>query len=84
MRRCVVHTGPRHRRTFPYHLGCLGPAKLKCNDTVSSKHDGGANWCGPGCGAEICVQPGTDKDLLTAYIDSFTAGWLDGYTTNEY
>jgi len=72
----------------PYFMGCLGPSKSKCNSTVSSDYDGGANWCGEGCGADICVQPGTKRSALLRYLDSFTDGkgeaWLSQYTVNKF
>ena len=68
----------------PYYLGCQGPAKGRCDATVNASYDDGANWCGPGCGAELCVQPGTSRAALEAYIDSFTPGWLGNFTTNGF
>ena len=77
--------GKPHR---PYFMGCLGPSKGRCNSTVSPEYDGGANWCGQGCGADICVQPGTDRDALTIYLDGFTGGrgaaWLAQYSVNAF
>jgi len=69
----------------PYYTGCLGPAKGKCNSTVHHRFDKGANWCGPGCGYEICVQPGTNENTLKSYIGSFgNDKWLDQFTINPY
>lgn len=70
----------------PYYMGCQGPSKGMCNSTVNSDYDNGANWCGQGCGYDICVQPGTSTEQLNEYLDQFDAGssWLDDYTVNEY
>ncbi len=72
----------------PYFMGCQGPSKGRCNGTVSEEFDAGANWCGQGCGAEICVQPGTDRAALLRYLDRFTDGrgaaWLAQFTVNEF
>ena len=70
----------------PYYMGCQGPSKGRCNDTVSDEYDGGSNWCGQGCGFEVCVQPGTDKAKLQVYLASFPAGdkWLDGFSVNPF
>lgn len=66
-----------------------GPAKGKCNSTVSKEYDNGANWCGQGCGFELCAQPGvTTESDLKSYLDTFTGGkggeWLGNYTINDY
>lgn len=69
----------------PYYMGCLGPSKGRCNETVSEEYDGGANWCGEGCGADLCVAPGTSKQGLVAYLDRFTGAgtrWLSRFTIN--
>ncbi|KAJ1454640.1 hypothetical protein M885DRAFT_521580 [Pelagophyceae sp. CCMP2097] len=70
----------------PYYVGCLGPALGKCDETVDDKYDGGKNWCGPGCGAQVCVQPGTDALKLEDYLEVFPngRGWLERFTTNDY
>jgi len=70
----------------PYYMGCLGPAKGKCNSTVNEDYDGGANWCGAGCGYEICVEPGTDKQALDTYLDQFPSGskWLKQFSVNPF
>jgi len=70
----------------PYYLGCLGPSLSRCNQTISDDYDSGADWCGPGCGADVCVQPSTPKEDLLAYLESFPSGqnWLDKYTINNY
>eukprot|EP00755_Sulcionema_specki_P035290 Sspe_Gene.104612::Locus_81227_Transcript_4_5_Confidence_0.583_Length_1223::g.104612::m.104612 len=70
----------------PYHMGCQGPSKGRCNTTVSSRYDFGANWCGQGCGYEVCVQPSTDRQALENYLASYPGGakWLDGFTVNPY
>ena len=70
----------------PYYLGCFGPSKGRCNDTINEKYDSGANWCGPGCGYDVCVQPGTDPDALQEYLDKFPGGkeWLNGLSVNTF
>merc|ERR1711988_861491 len=70
----------------PYYLGCLGPSKGRCNTTVNEDFDGGANWCGQGCGADLCVEPGTSRKALVSYLDKFTKGedWLHEYTVNDF
>ena len=70
----------------PYYMGCQGPSKGKCSSTVNKDYDGGANWCGAGCGAEVCVQPGTKAAELGHYLDQFPAGrsWLANFTVNHY
>lgn len=75
--------GQPHR---PYYLGCLGPSKGRCNATVSPSYDSGANWCGEGCGAELCVQPGTPPRALHEYVRRFdpSGAWLDNFTVNDY
>lgn len=68
----------------PYYMGCLGPSKGRCNSTVSEEYDGGANWCGEGCGHDLCVAPGTNKRALIDYLNKFTDGtkWLSQFTVN--
>ena len=68
----------------PYYMGCLGPSKGKCSSTVNKNYDGGANWCGEGCGTDLCVAPGTNKKALVAYLDKFANGteWLSQFTIN--
>ena len=75
--------GQKHK---PYYMGCQGPSKGKCNSTVSMEFDSGANWCGQGCGYEVCVQPGTDKPALSAYLASYPGGasWLGGFSVNPF
>jgi len=74
----------------PYFLGCQGPSKGKCNSTIAKAPTGmldlNHNWCGVGCGSELCVQPGTSNATLTTYLNKFGKGldWLQGYTVNEY
>lgn len=82
----AVHNRGGSMAFQPYYLGCLGPSLGTCNATVSSDYDGGANWCGPGCGADVCVQPGTNKTDLLAYLESFPNGkdWLERYTVNDF
>ena len=76
-------SGKRHR---PYYMGCIGPSKGLCNNTVSDEYDFGANWCGEGCGYDVCVQPGTDPEALNFYLDKFPGGrgWLDDLSVNEF
>ena len=70
---------------YPYWTGCLGPSKGLCNTTIHQQYDNGADWCGPGCGYQICVQDGTNKDTLNSYITSFgDANWLDQFTVNPF
>ena len=65
-----------HATTYtPYHLACQGPALGACAST-------GTQFCGPGCGAQVCAQPGTDARALEAYVGRFNASWLERYTTN--
>ena len=73
----------------PYFMGCQGPSKGRCNTTVREEYDGGANWCGEGCGFEVCVQPGTDRAALAAYLDEAGksgggAAWLETYSINPF
>ena len=70
----------------PYYLGCQGPSKGKCNSTVSPDYDSGSNWCGQGCGYEVCVQPGTGKAALDKYLDGHSGGskWLADFTVNPF
>jgi len=65
--------------TTPYHLACQGPALGQCEDT-----QGATSFCGKGCGAEVCVQPGTNKAQLEAYVAKFNQTWLQSYTANSY
>ena len=75
--------GKQHK---PYYLGCRGPSKGLCNTTVSEQYDNGANWCGRGCGYDVCVQPGTDTESFYQYLDKFPVGraWLDGLSINDF
>ena len=83
--------GKPHR---PYYMGCQGPSKGKCNSTVNPDYDSGANWCGQGCGYDLCVQPGTSAVALVAYLDSFCAedsipagcgaDWLKDFSINDF
>merc|ERR1711991_759415 len=70
----------------PYFLGCQGPSKMKCNTTVSQSTDLGHNWCGVGCGSELCVQPGTTSSSIESYLSSFGKDltWFDTFTVNDY
>merc|ERR1711907_203819 len=67
-----------HATTYsPYHLACQGPALGKCHTT---QH--GADFCGEGCGAEVCAQPGTKKASLQKYLSKWNSTWLEKYSTN--
>ncbi|XP_066923290.1 uncharacterized protein [Clytia hemisphaerica] len=87
---CGGHFGPidstgtvayhyHSRANVPYHLACQGPSLSKC-----AKTQGSTNYCHPGCGADVCVQPGTDPVKLHEYLDVFDPHWLAKYTTNDY
>ena len=70
-----------HATTYcPYHMACQGPALGQCNRTqygqphlrpqgVTERGIGNANFCGKGCGADVCVQPGTPEPALRHYLD---------------
>jgi len=74
--------GEHHK---PYYLGCQGPSKGRCNETLNPDYDDGANWCGQGCGHEICVQPGTDRNALREYLGRFgNPNWLDQFDVNPF
>lgn len=84
-------TFEKQEPTFqPYFIGCQGPSKGKCNATIAKApkgmHDLNHNWCGVGCGFELCVQPGTSNSSLTTYLGSFSKGldWLHRHTVNDY
>lgn len=84
-------TFERQEPTFqPYFIGCQGPSKGKCNSTIakapSGMHDLDHNWCGVGCGSELCIQPGTSNASLVTYLGKFGKGmdWLNMYTVNDY
>ena len=69
-----------HATTYsPYHIACQGPALQKCSETQTD-----VDFCGNGCGAELCIQPGTSKKALAAYVGRFNTTWLDLFTTNVY
>jgi hypothetical protein len=71
-----------HATTYtPYHLACQGPALGKCEQV---QH--GANFCGKGCGADVCVQPGTERADLEKYIKRFdsTETWLSKHSINKF
>ena len=81
----------------PYYMGCQGPSKGRCNTTVSPQYDNGADWCGGGCGYDICVQPGTSKAALLEYLGQFNPSgsgapigpegaqrWLAQFSVNPY
>ena len=75
--------GTHHK---PYYLGCLGPSQGLCNTTIREYYDDGANWCGRGCGYDVCVHPGTDPESFYQYLDNFPVGrsWLDGLSVNDF
>ena len=69
-----------HTRAFvPYSIACQGPALGKCNET-----QGITDYCHYGCGAEVCVQPGTKEIKLKNYLDQWDSTWLAKYTVNDY
>jgi len=74
----------------PYIIGCQGPSKGKCNSTIAKApqgmHDLNHNWCGVGCGYDLCVQPGTTKGALGVYLEQFgkSVDWMDGFSVNDY
>lgn len=75
----------------PYVIGCQGPSKGRCNSTIAKAPSGmsdlGHNWCGVGCGYELCVQPGTTKAALNLYLDQFRGNgseWVSQFTVNDY
>merc|ERR1711970_261789 len=86
---CGGHFGPvdsgevvyhyHSRPIVPYHLACQGPSLGQCASTQR-----GTNFCHPGCGADICIQPGTSEEELRAYLGVWDDSWLDNYTSNEY
>ena len=87
---CGGHFGPTdntgkieyhyHSRTYvPYHLACQGPSLGNCASTQR-----GTNYCHPGCGYEVCVQPGTDEGALRDYLGQWDPTWLDQYTVNPF
>lgn len=68
-----------------YYLGCQGPALGKCQTGVNwTAWDMGHVYCDDGCGAEVCVQPGTARDALESYVDSYNASWLETFTINDF
>lgn len=89
---CGGHFGPidssgkveyhyHSRTTAPYHLACQGPSLGKCAETQS----GDTNFCHPGCGADVCIQPGTDQAQLKKYLShqGWDQNWLSKHTTNS-
>jgi len=69
-----------HQRAIvPYTLACQGPALGKCEETQR-----GTSYCHPGCGAEVCVQPGTDPRALEEYLGKWNSTWLESYTVNDF
>merc|ERR1719445_1036490 len=89
-----TYTGASTSTFEPYWFGCFGPSKGTC-PTGSSPGPGSsegthlvgdAPHCGKGCGYEVCVQKGTDKKALDAYLDEFQGGsaWLDKFTVSPF
>jgi len=86
---CGGHFGPvdtgevlyhyHSRPIVPYHLACQGPSLGQCASTQR-----GTNYCHPGCGADVCIQPGTPEAELREYLATWDDLWLDSYTTNNY
>merc|ERR1719495_1230758 len=86
---CGGHFGPvdtgevlyhyHSRPIVPYHLACQGPSLGQCASTQR-----GTNYCHPGCGADVCIQPGTSEAELREYLATWDDHWLDSYTTNNY
>eukprot|EP00091_Calanus_sinicus_P000240 TRINITY_DN1017_c0_g1_i6.p1 TRINITY_DN1017_c0_g1~~TRINITY_DN1017_c0_g1_i6.p1 ORF type:complete len:328 (-),score=87.70 TRINITY_DN1017_c0_g1_i6:133-1032(-) len=86
---CGGHFGPvdtgevvyhyHSRPIVPYHLACQGPSLRQCDSTQR-----GTNYCHPGCGADVCIQPGTSEDELRAYLATWDDLWLNQYTTNIF
>ena len=87
---CGGHFGPTgngtevayhyHATSYtPYHVACQGPALGRCERT---QH--GVSFCGKGCGAEVCVQPGTSAAALRTYLRRWNASWLDAHTINPF
>lgn len=74
----------------PYFIGCQGPSKGRCNSTIAKAPPGMSdlnhNWCGVGCGYDLCVQPGSSKAALESYLMKFGKGldWVDTYSINDY
>ena len=84
-------------RLAPYILGCFGPAQGKCEELQSVTSGGSVQspvrnvYCGAGCGADLCVQPGTPPVVLRAYLLRVSGrssedldAWLASRTTNDY
>ena len=76
-------------------MACQGPALGQCNRTqfgqphkrplsVDAAGIGNANFCGKGCGAEVCVQPGTSEAALRHYLNRWNSSWLDSYSVNSF
>ena len=69
-----------HVRVFvPYTLACQGPALGKC-----ASQQGVTDYCHYGCGADVCVQPGTSETKLKAYLAQWNETWLENYSINDY
>ena len=73
----------------PYYIGCQGPSKGKCNQTLRYVGNNSSPFaspiCGQGCGYDICVQPGTSKIEMKKYLKSWgDSQWLDQFTVNPF
>jgi len=84
-------TFEKQEPTFqPYIIGCQGPSRGKCNSTIAkapaTMTDLGHNWCGVGCGYDLCVQPGTTKPALESYLAEFgkSYDWLAQHSVNDF
>jgi hypothetical protein len=84
-------TFDKQEPTFqPYIIGCQGPSLGKCNSTIAkapaNMTDLGHNWCGVGCGYELCVQPGTTKAALEDYLVEFgkSYDWVEQHSVNDF
>ena len=67
----------------PYYIGCQGPSKGLCNQTLSRVQS--TPVCGSGCGYQICVQPGTSHSELIRYLNYWgNATWLEQFSVNPY
>ena len=68
------------RPHVPYTLACQGPALGKCDETQTNT----TNFCHFGCGAEVCVQPGTKEGALRKYLANWNETWLDSFKSNRF
>ena len=87
---CGGHFGPvdesgeveyhyHSRQIVPYHLACQGPSLGKCAETQK-----GTNYCHPGCGYDVCVQPGTDPKKLQDYVAQWDPKWIINHHHNPF